>query len=192
MKRKMRAGKGRRMGAAAGFFLLLHAVSAGAHPHVFVEYSVMLPVGPQRIEGIGFAFAFDALASTMIRYTTESRGPATVVERHASVLRQLPHEIEVTYNGVPVMLDQPIDLEVTEADGKFTYRFRVPLKVPLVPPGTLDISVQDHGLFAAFAVRPFAPVEVQASGPETASCERALTPTGAPGPIRCLYGRAPR
>jgi ABC-type uncharacterized transport system substrate-binding protein len=180
------------MWIAAAVLALLHAAPGHAHPHVFVQYSVVLPVGPQGIDGLGFVFVFDAQFSAMIRYSTQSGTPGTASEGHARVLRQLPYEIEVRYNGVSVELDESTDLEVTETGGEFTYRFRVPLRAPLSPPGAIEFSVKDHGMFVAFAPRPSVPVEVQSSGGETATCDRPATPSGAPGPLRCLYGAAPR
>ena len=67
------------------------------------------------------------------------------------------------------------------------YSVVLPLGDRGIESGTLDIAVEDHGYFLAFALRTGAPVEVLASGASTASCERARQPSGAPGPLRCDY-----
>jgi ABC-type uncharacterized transport system substrate-binding protein len=161
--------------------------SANAHPHVYVVYSIVLPLGPCGVDRVGFVFTFDPMFSTTILRDASEGDPASVAANHARILRQIPHEIAVMFNGLPVELDPSIDLEATVAGGQVTYRFVVPLRAPLPAPGTIDIIVDDPGVFVAFALRGFAPVDVRAGGPFTASCSRARTPSGAPGPVRCQY-----
>jgi hypothetical protein len=103
------------------------------------------------------------------------------------MLQQIPHEIEVTYNGTPVELEAPTDLHVSNAGGRLTYRFMMPLRTPLRPPGAIDITVDDSGFFAAFVLRTPDPVDVQGIGASSAVCDRVRKPTGAPGPVRCEY-----
>ena len=179
------------MAAIGAVWLLLHAGGAVAHPHLYIDYAVILAVGPRSIDDIGFVFTFDVQYSAMIRYATQAAGAAGAAERHAGVLRQLPYEIEINYNGAPVALDEPTDLRVTDNGGKLIYEFRVRLLTPLAPPGTLDITVQDYGMYAAFAPRPFTPVEVKASDTATATCERTQPPSVGTGQIRCRYGAVP-
>jgi ABC-type uncharacterized transport system substrate-binding protein len=163
------------------------AAIARAHPHVFIVHSVVLPVKAHGVDGVGFVFTFDALFSAIILRDAGQGDAETVSGNHARILRQLPFEVEVTFNGVPVALEEPTDLSVTTAGGRVTYRFLVPFRTPLLPPGTIDISVDDSGFFAAFVLRDPDPVQIQASGAFVVTCERARTSTGAPGPLRCRY-----
>lgn len=174
-----------------GLLLGAGTITAAAHPHTYVIYSVVLPLGPRGIEGIGFVFTFDPMFSAVILADVDRGDPAEAAARHLRSLRQLPHEIDVTFNGAPVALAPPTDVQVTRAGAQLTYRFLVPLAAPLLPPGTLDITVEDHGYFAAFVLRSGDPVEVVGSGVSSATCARARTPTGAPGPLRCEYAGAP-
>lgn len=167
--------------------IVVGADSTAAHPHAYVVYSLVLPLGPHGVESVGFVFTFDPIFSAVILQDAGQDGPVSGSGSHARILRQLPYEIEITFDGVPVASDPPTGLEVTIAGGQVTYRFLVPLRTPLLPPGTIDIAVDDPGVFAAFALRGSAPVEVRTSGPFTASCERARSASGAPGPIRCQY-----
>jgi hypothetical protein len=159
--------------------------------------SVVLPLGPEGMERVGFVFTFDPLFSATILRAAGDGDPETLAQRHARILQQIPHEIRLTFNGTPVKIEPPPDVEVTTAAGRVTYRFAVLLPAPLRPPGTLDITVDDPGLLAAYAPHVFEPVEVQTSGAFTASCERASTTRGAPGtdplPLRrrTLVGRRP-
>jgi ABC-type uncharacterized transport system substrate-binding protein len=171
---------------ALGLLLGAGAGTAHAHPHAYVLYSVVLPLGPAGAEALGFVFTFDPLYSAVILADAARSDPAEAPAAHARILRQLPFEIEATFNGAPLALGAPTDVQVTETAAQVTYRFRVPLAAPLRPPGTLDISVEDHGYFLAFALRAAAPVEVQTAWDgATASCARARRPSGAPGPLRC-------
>ncbi len=186
---------GRRVAAglgSAGALVAALADAAPAHPHVLVVYSVALPAGARGIEAIGFVFTFDEPFSALIRYEAQWVEPARAAEHHARTLRQLPHEIAVSYDGVPVPLEEPVDLAVAMDGGQVTFRFRVPLRAPLAPPGTLDISVDDPGLFTAFVLRDPTPVEVEAAAAHPVTCARARAPSGAPGPLRCRYGPGSR
>jgi ABC-type uncharacterized transport system substrate-binding protein len=158
-----------------------------AHPHALVVYSIVLSLPPGGVDRIGFVFTFDPLFSAIILRNTDGDDPGHVLRNHERSLRQLPFEIEIAFNGLPVALEPPTDLQVSTEGGEVTYRFAVPLRGRLLPPGTIDIGVDDPGMFAAFALRAAAPVEIHASGPFAALCGRAQTATGAPGPVRCQY-----
>jgi ABC-type uncharacterized transport system substrate-binding protein len=176
----------RRLAWVLGVLLGAAPAAAPAHPHAYVVYSVVLPLGPRGLEAIGLVFTFDPLYSAVILADAGRADPPDAAA-HARILRQLPWEIELTFNGAPVAAGAPTGLQVAASGAQVTYRFLLPLATPLRPPGTLDITVEDHGYFLAFALRAAAPVEIVSSGEATASCARARTPTGAPGPLRCQY-----
>jgi ABC-type uncharacterized transport system substrate-binding protein len=168
-------------------FLVGGPGGAQAHPHALVVYSIVLSLPPGGVDRIGFVFTFDPLFSAVILGNVGEGDPVDVLRNHERSLRQLPFEGEVAFNGMPVALERPTDLQVSTEGGQVTYRFAVPLRGRLLPPGTIDIGLDDPGMFAAFALRAAAPVEIHASGPFGASCWRAQTETGAPGPVRCRY-----
>jgi ABC-type uncharacterized transport system substrate-binding protein len=158
---------------------------AAAHPHALIIYSIVLPLSSDGVDRVGFVFTFDPLFSALVLRNAGPGDSEAGLGYHEQSLRQVPFEIHIAFNGAPVALDSPADLSVSTAGGQLTYRFVVPLRERLRPPGTIDIAVDDPGMFAAFALRAGAPVEIQTSGPYHASCHRARTPTGAPGPVRC-------
>ena len=160
---------------------------AQAHPHALVVYSIVLSLPPGGVDRIGFVFTFDPLFSAIMLRNAGVGDPDDVLRNHEASLRQLPFEIEIAFNGTRVAMEAPTNLQVSTEGGQITYRFAVPLRDRLLPPGTIDIGVDDPGMFAAFALRASAPVEIHASGPFAASCERVRTPTRAPGPVRCQY-----
>jgi ABC-type uncharacterized transport system substrate-binding protein len=176
-----------RVAALLAILLACGAPGAQAHPHALIVYSIALSLSPDGVDRVGFVFTFDSLFSAIILRDVGEGDPAVVLRNHERSLRQVPFEIQIAFNGAPVELESPTDLRVSTAGGQVTYRFVVPLRGRLLAPGTIDISVDDPGMFAAFALRAAAPVEIEASGPFTASCHRARTPTGAPGPVRCQY-----
>jgi ABC-type uncharacterized transport system substrate-binding protein len=156
--------RSRLAGPLAAGLILLVAGGAPAHPHVYVVYSVMLPLGPQGVEHVGFVFTFDVLFSAILLRDAGEGDPESISRNHARMLQQ--------------------------TGGQVTYRFVVPLSSILRPPGTIDISVDDPGLIAAFMLRSPDPVDVQAASGATARCDRVRMPTGAPGPVRCEYAGA--
>ncbi len=178
------------MAALVAILVVGGARSTPAHPHALVVYSIVLSVAPPGVDRVGFVFTFDPLFSAVLLREAGQGDPVSVSRHHERILQQIPFEIEIAFNGAPVALEQPADLHVTIAGGRVTYRFVVPLRSRLLPPGTIDISVEDPGLFAAFALHGADPVEVQNAGAFTATCDRAQTPTGAPGPLRCQYAES--
>ncbi len=166
------------------------AGSASAHPHIYVVYSVVLPLAAEGVTRVGFVFTFDELFSAIILRDAGQGEPARVARNHARILDEIPHEIELTFNGTAVAFDAPTEVEATLAAGRLSYRFAVRLRTTLPPAGTLDISVDDPGFYTAFTLRDGAPVEVRAAAGLTAACERARAPSGAPGPLRCRYAPA--
>jgi ABC-type uncharacterized transport system substrate-binding protein len=185
-KRRPSSGRWRAV-TLLGIAILCGAARAEAHPHALVAYSIVLPLSSEGLEHVGFVFTFDPLFSAIILRNMSPADPAAESGYHERSLRQIPFEIDIAFNGTPVALDSPTDLRVSTAGGQLTYRFAVPLRDRLLPPGTIDIVVDDPGMFTAFVLRATTPVEIEAAGPYHASCHRARTPTGAPGPVRCQY-----
>lgn len=48
------------------------APDAGAHPHVFVDHTIAIAVGPDGLDGIQFAWTFDEMFSSMIALTFDA------------------------------------------------------------------------------------------------------------------------
>jgi ABC-type uncharacterized transport system substrate-binding protein len=174
-------------GLLAASLILLWGPPATPHPHAYVLYSIVLPLVGETVERIGFVFTFDVLFSAILLRDAGTGDADAVARRHARMLEQIPHEIEIVFNGTPVGLDAPTDLRVSNAGGRLTYRFMIPLRTALRPPGAIDIAVDDPGMFAAFVLRTPDPVDVEGAGAFTAVCDRTRKPTGAPGPVRCDY-----
>jgi ABC-type uncharacterized transport system substrate-binding protein len=177
--------------AGVGVLLALFcATRAGAHPHAYVDYAIALRAGTQ-IDGIGLVFTFDEQFSSLLRYHAQWQTGATPSERYAASLRQLPYEIDASYNGAHVALEDPEDVQFLDEGGRITCRFRVRLRTALVPPGVIVISVEDPGFYLAFALRAGDPAEVQASASARLACQRGGASSGAPRGVRCVYRLEP-
>jgi ABC-type uncharacterized transport system substrate-binding protein len=104
-------------GALAAGLILLGSEAAWPHPHVYLVYSIVLPLGPESVERVGFVFTFDAPFSGILLRDAGQGDAETLSRNHARMLQQIPHEIEVTYNGTPVEPEAPTDLHVSNAGG---------------------------------------------------------------------------
>jgi hypothetical protein len=93
--------------------LVAGPVGAQAHPHALVVYSIVLSLPPGGVDRIGFVFTFDPLFSAIILRNVGEGDPVDVLRNHERSLRQLPFEIEIAFNGVPVALETPTDLQVS-------------------------------------------------------------------------------
>ena len=113
-------------------------VGAGAHPHIWVTYAVVLPLGPQGLEALELVWTFDEEFSRMILSAFDADAPAA---DHLRALRAIPYVIEVSYNGLPVEVGDPERLTVSVVNRQVTYRFSIPLRPPVRAPGLVDIHV---------------------------------------------------
>jgi ABC-type uncharacterized transport system substrate-binding protein len=91
---------------------------AQAHPHTLVVYSIVLALPPGGVDRIGFVFTFDPLFSAIILRNVGRGDPVDALRNHERSLRQLPFEIEIAFNGIPVALETPTDLQVSTEGGR--------------------------------------------------------------------------
>lgn len=184
------------MAAALGLVLLAAAPGA-THPHVFIEYAVLVHFGASGLEGVRVSWVFDDFYSSVIlrEFDTNRDGvfspaEARVIEqKHFAILREHHYFVELRMDGKPVAV-RVRDFQARALRGRVTYEFGVP--VPGAPSqGTLETVVDDPTFYTAFIPVERDPIRVQAPREWRAECRVAKDGTGAkPDAVACRFGRA--
>jgi ABC-type uncharacterized transport system substrate-binding protein len=131
-----------------------------AHPHVFVDYRVMLLFEPAGLAGVRFVWTFDEMVSSALhqRFDTNRDGRFSAAESQAigAQFRALKREgfyLTIRLDGRPVAVEDVSGFEAYSVDGRVTYAFTV--KLAGRREGRLDIRVDDPTYFTAFEpIRP--------------------------------------
>ena len=176
--------------------------NADAHPHVFVDYAVLVRFGAGGVESVGITWTFDEFTSALIlrQFDKDRDGklsPDEVrqIERgHFAETHESQYFLLVRLNGAPLPVPAARDFTARVENGRVSYVFTVPLTVPSVTAGggaRLELLAGDPTAYTAFDLSPNAPVRVEAPRALTAGCEVIRDPKGALMDfVRCDYRRA--
>ena len=169
-------------------FLLLvlaPAVTAGAHPHVFVANRTTVTFDQGMLQGINFQWTFDPMFSAMIlgdydpahtgRF--DAVGAAALKAGAFDNLVNYHYFIAIWVGGKPVRKLAIEKFTPSVADnGRLVYRFSVPLKLPVAPSEqTVLLTVYDDSYYVAFDILHTQDVTVQ-SGPDV-TCDLSVQKT---------------
>ena len=134
---------------------MLAPLPVRAHPHVFVDYRVMLLFEPGGLAGVRFVWTFDEMVSSALhqRFDTNRDGRFSAAESQAieAQFRALKREgfyLGIRLDGRPVAIDDVSGFEAYSVDGRVTYAFTV--RVAGRREGRLDMKVDDPTYFTAF------------------------------------------
>jgi ABC-type uncharacterized transport system substrate-binding protein len=161
MQRATRAGTFRASGRTVGCVVWLAVlatlapVPVRAHPHVFVDYRVMLLFESAGLTGVRFAWTFDEMVSSALhqRFDTNRDGRFSAAESQAieaqfRALRREGFYLAIRLDGRPVAVEDVSGFEAYSVDGRVTYMFTV--KLAGRREGRLDMRVDDPTYFTAF------------------------------------------
>jgi len=201
------AGRPRAIGRAASVFGAIcaaWAVPAAAHPHIFIDYAATILCKNDAIAGVRVAWTFDEMYSASLFHDYTSRpkgplGPADVAQLKTGAFQDTAEQhyfTDVTLNGKPLPITQVTDFDASYDGRKMTYRFTVPLAIPLGRGAEiLEIDSFDTEFYIDFGLVKKDPVEIQGNAPGL-SCApgSVLRHTTIFGPlatriVRCRYER---
>jgi len=175
--------------------VLATAAPTGAHPHVFVDHTVLVRFGASGPEAVDFSWTFDDMFSTLIiqsfdadKDRTFSAKEVQVIEqKHFGNLKEYQYFVAIRHGGtsLPITVRQ---FRVTANRGLVTYAFTVPVSATAGGEGTLEIVVDDPTFYTAFMPAPANAVQVKAPPSYKANCEVARDARGfEPDAVRCAY-----
>jgi ABC-type uncharacterized transport system substrate-binding protein len=188
---------GRALTVAALVISLAAASDAGAHPHVFVDHTITVIVGPDGLDGIQFAWTFDEMFSSMIALTFDtdkdkSFSPAearTVEQKHFSNLKDFGYFLHLRVDDKAATIAGYRDFQVKLVNGQVVYAFTVPLKAG---EGALEIAVDDPTYYSAFALNQRSPVQVQGAKNYRVDCQVARDGGSIAEVVKCTFKRQTR
>ena len=173
--------------------------TADAHPHVFVDYAVLVRFGAGGVESVEITWTFDEFTSALIlrQFDKDRDGklsPDEVrqVERgHFAETRESQYFLSLRLNGAALPIASARDFSARVVNGRVSYVFTVPMATPAIAGGAagrLELMADDPTIYTAFDLSPQAPVRVAAPQGLTAECQVIRDPKGAVMDfIRCNY-----
>ncbi|HVM81497.1 MAG TPA: DUF1007 family protein [Stellaceae bacterium] len=148
-----------RTGIAAAAALVLSAMPAAAHPHVFIDYAVVLQFDGGALKSVRMTWTFDEMYSSMLSqdYTSHPRGPlgaADVTRLQKGAFEDTAdyhYFVDVTLNGKPIEVKKVTDFAAKFEHHRMTYSFTVPIgEAPASGKHALEIAAFDNEFYIDF------------------------------------------
>ena len=172
--------------------------SAAAHPHVFVDYGMVVAFAADGSVHAQFTWTYDEMFSSMI---IESLGPRTgrgltatdtrAIERtQFQPLKAGQYFLDIRVDGRPVRVTAVRDFRASLDGDRVSFVFTVPIPLQNAREGTLEIRVDDPTYFVAFEPRADAPARWSAPSSYAVRC--TLLPSGGSfeaAAVQCTYKR---
>jgi ABC-type uncharacterized transport system substrate-binding protein len=178
--------------------VLASGAPAAAHPHVFIDHSVLVRFGAAGPEAVEFRWTFDDMFSTLIVQSFDTdkdrklsaKEVQLIEQKHFGNLKEYQYFVTIRHGGaaLPITVQQ---FRATTDRGLVTYAFTVPVAVTGSPAsGTLDIVVDDPTFYTAFTPAGGNAVQAQAPPGYKVDCEFRRDARGLePDAFRCAYRR---
>jgi ABC-type uncharacterized transport system substrate-binding protein len=179
--------------------------NADAHPHVFVDYAVLVRFGAGGVESVEVTWTFDEFTSALLlrQFDKDRDGKLSpdevrqIEQGHFKETQESQYFLSVRLNGAALPIASARDFSARVANGRVSYVFTVPLASPTTMAGgaggRLELMADDPTIYTAFELSPQSPVRVEAPRALTAGCEVIRDPKGAVMDfVRCDYRRGSR
>ena len=135
-----------RIAALTSALVGLAAGTAGAHPHMFIDYAVALVVSADHVAGVRLTWTFDDLFSGFIlqEFDQDRNGALStsetrrIEEKHLTEFHKVGHYTTVSVNGKPVTSPAAREFRATAAKGIVTYEFTLTVALPLTTTTALE------------------------------------------------------
>jgi zinc transport system permease protein len=149
-----------RAAVAVALGVLTLAAPAGAHPHVWVDYTITVRFSPDGPDGVRVDWAFDEMISALIiqKYDTDRNGVFSKTEiralerEHFVHLKDFSYFVELKVDGVTIPVTEVKDFDAKNIRGQLHYLFTVPIPRAARRDGTVDVNVTDPSFYTAFTM----------------------------------------
>ena len=189
----------RAFAASAMVLMALAPASAQAHPHVWIDYEVVVRFGPEGPEGVRVDWAFDEMLSSLIiqKYDADRDGKFSPAEsralekEHLAALKDFNYFVELRIDGKPLPVTAVKDFEARNVRGQLHYLFTVPVRAARQE-GVVDINVTDPTYYSAFSMAA-KPISFEGGPNYRIECTVVTDPkTKLREGLRCTYRRQGR
>ena len=177
--------------------VMLATAPAVAHPHVWIDYTVIVRFTADGPDGVRVDWAFDEMISSLIiqKYDTDRDGRFSAKENraieteHFVHLKDFNYFVELKVDGVPVPVTQPRDFEARIVKGQLHYAFTVPIPRGVRREGIVDVNVVDPTFYTAFTATA-RPIAAEGASTHRVECDAVRDPkTKLLEVLRCTYRR---
>jgi len=173
--------------------MIVDVPPAKAHPHVFVDYGVVLLFGADGLTGVQVSWTFDEMFSSMLVDSTKGNPGGALSPAEIKAIEQRhfqPLFLGIRVDGKLLRIDSVRDFRVNLAADRVTYTFVVPISSRNAGDGTLEIRVDDPAYYIAFDPRAESPVRWNAPPAYAVNC-RVIPSSGRfeSASIQCVYRR---
>jgi ABC-type uncharacterized transport system substrate-binding protein len=176
------------------------AAPAAAHPHVFIDYTVTILCGADRITGVRIAWTFDEMysASLFHDYTSRPKGPlsaADIAELEKGAFQDSAEDhyfIDITFGAKALPVTRATDFDASYDGRRMTYRFTIPVDLaPGQRTGILDVASFDTEFYIDFELAKHDPVTIRRGTQFKLSCrpEPVTRETTTFGPMQTRIAR---
>jgi len=164
--------------ALAALLILLPAVGAYAHPHVFINSRVAVDFQGDTLSRISVEWTFDELFSQMVisDYDKGKKGSFTEAEAAAlkrgafDNLKNFHYFLALGIEGKAVALPPIRDFKPSIRDEKLVYSFYLPFSLPIPEAGReIRLTIYDDTYYVAFDKMNPQDIAINGGGAVTAS-----------------------
>jgi ABC-type uncharacterized transport system substrate-binding protein len=179
---------------AAGLALLV-PTAVRAHPHVFIDYTLVVRAGAGGVEAVDVTWTFDPLFSAMVQGafdedrdgTLSPREVRAIEDKHVANIKRFNYFLDVRVNGRPQTVTIR-DFRARIPRDRLVYAFTVPVTADGAQ-GTIEIAVADPTIYTAFLPAERAPVEARPSPRYRVDCQLNHPRADNPPAATCTYRR---
>jgi len=146
---------------------LVAARPAAAHPHVFIDNTVIFLFADDRIAGLQLVWVFDEMFSTAFLQDFDADGDGVLGDGEAAAikanslasLREYDYFTHLWVDGRPLTGFDAAELTVTHRDGAVIYDMRIALAEPLDPRrNRIEAAIYDDSYYVEVALHHPDPV----------------------------------
>lgn len=185
-------------GVVASVCFALVPRDGAAHPHVFVDYAVVLTVAADGSLGAQVTWTYDEMFSSLILENVgPKRGPAlspadvaAIERKQFEPLKAYQYFLDIRVDGQPLRVTSVRDFRASVEGERVTYIFTVPIPVRNPREGSIQIRVDDPTYFVAFDARAQRPIAWSAPPTYAVACRLRGSGGSYEAPaIDCTYRR---
>lgn len=156
--------------------LLIPVISAGAHPHMWVDSYIKIVTSEEGIEGFELQWVFDNMFTAMMLNDFDLDGNKIInTEENEAVrqggfvnLKKYGYFTHIWLNGTEQTITVIEDFtSFVTADGKLAYRFFVPMNLNPSYRDTLEMGVFDQTYYADYTYGKEVPILIEGPGKNT-------------------------
>jgi ABC-type uncharacterized transport system substrate-binding protein len=169
-----------------------------AHPHVFVDHSMLVRFGSEGLVGVSVHWTFDPFfSSVLVQSFDRNRDGRLSPEElkrlesdQTEKLAAVAYFLQVRVDGTVASVKEVRDFRIAVINDQVTYSFFVPLHSVNAARGTVEINIEDPTIYSWFRLVSRGPSLVEAPSSYAVECTPMRfeqSRNSAQNAIRCVF-----